>query len=155
MACSAAKKPEEATDEHPEQNRHTKGAAGTTSEARVRSWSASPEYSLNTYLNYYPQQKRVRRKHSNPERTRANEVEETREKNLPFDGIDHYEKTGEIDESTFYAGQPRRLDCRSVIALKNDTKQRFLVICENKGAIPNMPYDAMVESVQLHWQEWP
>ena len=31
------------------------------------------------------------------------------------------------------------------IALKNDTKARFLVIVENKGALPNMPYDAMVE----------
>lgn len=29
--------------------------------------------------------------------------------------------------------------------MKNDTKARFLVICQNKGAIPNMPYDAMVE----------
>ena len=61
-----------------------------------------PEYLPNTYLNYYLQQKEFV-EHSNPERTRANEVEETREKNL-FDGIDHYEKTGEIDESTFYAG---------------------------------------------------
>ena len=30
-------------------------------------------------------------------------------------------------------------------ALKNDTKARFLIITENRGAIPNMPYDAMVE----------
>ena len=71
-------------------------------------------------------------------------VEETREKNL-FDGIDHYEKTGEIDESTFYAGSHGDWIADLAIALKNDTKQRFLVICENKGAIPNMPYDAMVE----------
>ena len=97
----------------------------------------------NTYLNYYLQQKEFV-EHSNPERTRANEVEETREKNL-FDGIDHYEKTGEIDESTFYAGSHGDWIADLAIALKNDTKQRFLVICENKGAIPNMPYDAMVE----------
>ena len=45
-----------------------------------------PEYLPNTYLNYYLQQKEFV-EHSNPERTRANEVEETREKNL-FDGID-------------------------------------------------------------------
>jgi maltose-6'-phosphate glucosidase len=31
------------------------------------------------------------------------------------------------------------------VALKNDTKARFLVIVENNGAIPNMPDDAMVE----------
>ena len=29
--------------------------------------------------------------------------------------------------------------------LKNDTKARFLVITENKGCIPNLPADAMVE----------
>ena len=31
------------------------------------------------------------------------------------------------------------------VAIKNDTHARFLVITENRGAIPNMPYDAMVE----------
>ena len=99
--------------------------------------------SLMAKKPYYLQQKEFV-EHSNPERTRANEVEETREKNL-FDGIDHYEKTGEIDESTFYAGSHGDWIADLAIALKNDTKQRFLVICENKGAIPNMPYDAMVE----------
>lgn len=34
---------------------------------------------------------------------------------------------------------------RCSAALKNDTKARFLIITENRGAIPNMPYDAMVE----------
>ncbi len=56
-----------------------------------------PEYLPNTYLNYYLQQKEFV-EHSNPERTRANEVEETREHNL-FAGIDRYEATGEIDEA--------------------------------------------------------
>ena len=37
------------------------------------------------------------------------------------------------------------LDMIVVMLGTNDTKQRFLVICQNKGAIPNMPYDAMVE----------
>ena len=45
-----------------------------------------------------------------------------------FDGIDHYEKTGEIDESTFYAGSHGDWIADLAIALKNDTKQRFLVI---------------------------
>ena len=31
------------------------------------------------------------------------------------------------------------------VSIKNDTRSRFLVITENRGAIPNMPYDAMVE----------
>ena len=138
-----AKKPEEAVDEHPEQNRHTKGSWYYVWKGEYEIMECFPEYLPNTYLNYYLQQKEFV-EHSNPERTRANEVEETREKNL-FDGIDHYEKTGEIDESTFYAGSHGDWIADLAIALKNDTKQRFLVICENKGAIPNMPYDAMVE----------
>ena len=143
MGSLMAKKPEEATDEHPEQNRHTKGSWYYVWKGEYEIMECFPEYLPNTYLNYYLQQKEFV-EHSNPERTRANEVEETREKNL-FDGIDHYEKTGEIDESTFYAGSHGDWIADLAIALKNDTKQRFLVICENKGAIPNMPYDAMVE----------
>ena len=71
-------------------------------------------------------------------------MEETREHNL-FAGIDRYEATGEIDESTFYAGSHGDWIADLAVALKNDTKARFLVICQNRGAIPNMPYDAMVE----------
>ena len=69
---------------------------------------------------------------------------ESREKNL-FDGIDNYLKTGVVDEKTFYAGSHGDWIADLAIALKNDTKARFLVITENRGAIPNMPYDAMVE----------
>lgn len=102
-----------------------------------------PEYLPNTYLNYYLQAKEFV-EHSNPNHTRANEVEETREKNL-FDGIDHYLKTGEVDANTFYAGSHGDWIADLSAALKNDTKARFLIITENRGAIPNMPYDAMVE----------
>ena len=97
----------------------------------------------NTYLNYYLQCKEFV-EHSDPTHTRANEVMETREKNL-FDGIDKYLATGEIDEKVFYAGSHGDWIAYLAIALKNDTKARFLVITENRGCIPNMPYDAMVE----------
>ena len=69
---------------------------------------------------------------------------ETREKNL-FDGIDKYLKTGVVDENVFYAGSHGDWIADLAVALKNDTKARFLVIVENNGAIPNMPADAMVE----------
>ncbi|MBM6689188.1 6-phospho-alpha-glucosidase [Collinsella tanakaei] len=130
-------------DENPEQNRHTKGSWYYVWKGVYEIMELFPEYLPNTYLNYYLQQKEFV-EHSNPERTRANEVEETREKNL-FDGIDRYEKTGEIDESVFYAGSHGDWIADLAIALKNDTKARFLVITENRGALPNMPYDAMVE----------
>lgn len=102
-----------------------------------------PEMLPNTYLNYYLQQKEFV-EHSDPNYTRANEVMDSREKNL-FEGIERYLETGEIDETVFYAGSHGDWIADLAIALKNDTKARFLVITENRGALPNMPHDAMVE----------
>ena len=124
-------------------NRHTKGSWYYVWKGVYEIMQNFPETLPNTYLNYYLQQKEFV-EHSDPTHTRANEVMETREKNL-FDGIDRYLATGEIDESVFYAGSHGDWIADLAIALKNDTKARFLVITENRGAIPNMPYDAMVE----------
>jgi maltose-6'-phosphate glucosidase len=124
-------------------NRHTKGSWYYVWKGEYEIMENFPEYLPNTYLNYYLQSKEFV-EHSNAAHTRANEVMETREKNL-FDGIDHYLKTGEIDKKTFYAGSHGDWIADLAAALKNDTKARFLIITENRGAIPNMPYDAMVE----------
>lgn len=104
---------------------------------------AFPDYLPNTYLTYYLLQKETV-EHQNPDLTRANEVMNTREKAL-FEGVDKYLSTGEVDESSFHAGSHGDWISDLAVALLNDTKTRFLVITENKGAIPNMPYDAMVE----------
>ena len=126
-----------------EGNRHTKGSWYYVWKGVYEIMENFPEYLPNTYLNYYLQQKEFV-EHSDPNHTRANEVMETREKNL-FDGVDAYLATGKIDEKVFYAGSHGDWIADLAIALKNDTKARFLVITENRGAIPNMPYDAMVE----------
>lgn len=126
-----------------DQNRHTKGSWYYVWKGIYEIMENFPDYVPNTYLNYYLQSKEFV-EHSDPNYTRANEVMDSREKNL-FDGIDKYLKTGEIDESVFYAGSHGDWIADLAIALKNDTKARFLVIVENRGAIPNMPYDAMVE----------
>lgn len=102
-----------------------------------------PAYVPNTYLNYYLLSKEAVEQ-TDVNYTRANEVMETREKTL-FEGVDHYLKTGEISEDAFYAGAHGNWISDLAIALKKDTHQRFLVIVPNKGAIPNMPQDAMVE----------
>lgn len=102
-----------------------------------------PDYLPNTYLTYYLLAKETVEK-SNIERTRANEVMESREKDL-FEGVEHYLKTGEISQKAFYAGSHGDWISDLAVAIKNDTKARFLVITENRGTIPNMPYDAMVE----------
>ena len=126
-----------------ETNRHAKGSWYYVWKGVYEIMKNFPDTLPNTYLNYYLQQKEFV-EHSNPDHTRANEVMETREKNL-FDGIDRYLKTGEVDETVFYAGSHGDWIADLAVALKNDTKARFLVITENRGAIPNMPYDAMVE----------
>lgn len=102
-----------------------------------------PDYLPNTYLTYYLLAKETVEK-SNIDRTRANEVMESREKDL-FEGVEHYLKTGEISQKAFYAGSHGDWISDLAVAIKNDTKARFLVITENRGTIPNMPYDAMVE----------
>ena len=129
------------SDSH--RNRHAKGSWYYVWKGIYEIMSNFPDTLPNTYLNYYLQQKEFV-EHSDVERTRANEVMETREKNL-FDGIDKYLKTGVVDENVFYAGSHGDWIADLAVALKNDTKARFLVIVENNGAIPNMPDDAMVE----------
>ena len=57
MGSLMAKKPEEATDEHPEQNRHTKGSWYYVWKGEYEIMECFPEYPPNTYLNYYLQQK--------------------------------------------------------------------------------------------------
>lgn len=126
-----------------EQNRHTKGSWYYVWKGVYEIMENFPEKLPNTYLNYYLQAKEFV-EHSDPNRTRANEVVETRESNL-FEGIKKYQETGIVDETVFYAGSHGDWIADLAIALKNDTKARFLVITENRGAIPNMPYDAMVE----------
>lgn len=124
-------------------NRHAKGSWYYVWKGVYEIMENFPEMLPNTYLNYYLQSKEFV-EHSAPDHTRANEVMETREKNL-FEGIERYMETGEVDETVFYAGSHGDWIADLAVALQNDTKARFLVITENRGAIPNMPYDAMVE----------
>lgn len=126
-----------------EENRHTKGSWYYVWKGIYEIMSNFPEKLPNTYLNYYLQQKEFV-EHSDPNRTRANEVMESRESNL-FEGIKRYQETGIVDETVFYAGSHGDWIADLAVALKNDTKARFLVITENRGAIPNMPFDSMVE----------
>ena len=102
-----------------------------------------PEYIPNTYLTYYMMAKESAEA-SDVNHTRANEVMNTREKDL-FNGVDHYEKTGKIDENTFYAGAHGNFIADLAVALVSDEKKKFIIIEENNGNIPNIQDDAMVE----------
>ncbi len=102
-----------------------------------------PEYLPNTYMNYYLLSKEAV-EHSDINKTRANEVMNGRESDL-FKGIDKYLETGEVDPKTFYAGDHGDWIADLAIAIKNDTKRKYLVIVPNNGTLPNIADDVMVE----------
>jgi maltose-6'-phosphate glucosidase len=106
-------------------------------------WALDPDTFPNTYLKYYLFPDYVVA-HSNPERTRANEVMEHREKNV-FDSCNAIIKAGkasagelEIDEHASYI-----VDLATAIAF--NTQERMLLIVPNNGAIHNFDPEAMVE----------
>ena len=97
----------------------------------------------NTYLKYYLFPDYVVA-HSNPERTRANEVMDHREKHV-FSSCRAIIEAGhssagelEIDEHASYI-----VDLATAIAF--NTRERMLLIVPNNGAIHNFDADAMVE----------
>ncbi|PFJ15007.1 6-phospho-alpha-glucosidase [Bacillus cereus] len=101
-----------------------------------------PDYLPSSYLQYYLIPQTVVEQ-TNPEYTRANRVIDNREKNL-FASINHLEKTGEFMEG-FNVGVHGTFIVDVAMSIAFDRRERFLLIVENNGAIPNLPADAMVE----------
>ena len=106
-------------------------------------YALDPETIPNTYLKYYFYPDFVM-EHTDPEHTRVDEVREGREKDV-FGFCQNI-----IDKSTA-EGVEIELDAHATyivdlaIALAENTKERFLLIVENNGAIPNFDPTAMVE----------
>lgn len=101
-----------------------------------------PDYLPNPYLQYYLMPNEIV-EHQNPDYTRANEVMDGREKKL-FAAAAEYQRTGILPEA-FHVGVHGAFIVDVACSLAFDLRQRHLVIVENKGAIANLPYDAMVE----------
>ncbi|MBM7585337.1 6-phospho-beta-glucosidase/maltose-6'-phosphate glucosidase [Bacillus pakistanensis] len=101
-----------------------------------------PQYLPSSYLQYYLIPQTVVDQ-TDPAYTRANRVMDNREKNL-FDSIKHLEQTGEFMEG-FNVGVHGTFIVDVAMSLAFDRRERFLLIVENNGAIPNLPADAMVE----------
>ena len=102
-----------------------------------------PEYLPNTYLQYYLLNEQMVA-HSDPNYTRANEVQNGREKNL-FNAINQYKDTQVFDESAFTVGVHGSFIIDLAASLSSNEPGRYLLIVENQGAIENLPDDAMVE----------
>ncbi|EGT0621109.1 6-phospho-alpha-glucosidase [Citrobacter braakii] len=101
-----------------------------------------PEYLPNPYLQYYLMSEQIVA-HQDPDHTRANEVMEGREKKL-FAAAQEYQSTGILPDA-FHVGVHGAFIVDVACSLAFDLRQRHLVIVENRGAIANLPYDAMVE----------
>nr|MBO2482788.1 6-phospho-alpha-glucosidase [Bacillaceae bacterium] len=102
-----------------------------------------PEYLPNTYLQYYLYPEEMVKK-EDPNHTRARQVMEGREKRVR-------ELCGRIIEKGTAAGEDLHADIHGVYmiraaeSLAYNLHQYFIVMVENRGVIPNLPQDAMVE----------
>ena len=106
-----------------------------------------PEYLPNTYLKYYLYPKHVVET-SNPNYTRANEVMDGKEKRC-YEMMEEVIKLGKL-KGTEYEIKPGRGVHSSYIvdlacAIINNTNEIFLIITKNKGVIPNVDENMMVE----------
>lgn len=106
-------------------------------------YALDPETIPNTYLKYYFYPDFVL-EHTNPEHTRVDEVREGREKEV-------FSLCQSIIDKGTAGGVEIELDAHATyivdlaIALAENTKERFLLIVENRGAVPNFDPTAMVE----------
>ena len=102
-----------------------------------------PEYLPNTYLKYYLYPKHVVET-SNPNYTRANEVMDGREKQV-FGACRSIIEKGTSKDGGFEADVHASYIVDLACAIAENTKERFLLIVPNEGAIENFDRTAMVE----------
>lgn len=106
-------------------------------------YAVDPDTMPNTYLKYYLYPDYVVA-HADPQRTRANEVMENREKNV-FAECQRVAREQTAVGTAIEAGEHAEFIVQLAGALAYNTYERMLLIVENNGAIANMAKDAMVE----------
>ncbi len=106
-------------------------------------YALDPDTLPNTYLKYYLLQDEVVA-HANKNYTRANEVMDSREKEV-FGKARTIIERGTAEGISFDTGHHATFIVDLACALAFNTKERMLLIVPNKGAISNFDYDAMVE----------
>lgn len=106
-------------------------------------YALDPNTLPNTYLKYYLFQD-YEVSHANPERTRANEVMEGREK-VVFGECRRIIEQNHAKDTHFEIGAHASYIIDLATAIAYNTKERMLLIVENKGAIVNFDPTAMVE----------
>ncbi|WED25749.1 6-phospho-alpha-glucosidase [Vibrio sp. DW001] len=132
----------------------TSGITQDSSENSDDSWAATfkmltnittdfPDLLPNTYLQYYLYPDEIVAK-SNPEYTRANQVMDGREANV-FNAAKVALAEGSLKNTDLRLGVHGEFIVDVARSIAMNEKNRFLIIVQNNGAIPNMRSDAMVE----------
>ena len=106
-------------------------------------FALDPETIPNTYLKYYLYPDYVVA-HSNPQYTRANEVMDGREKQV-FGACKAIIEKGTSKGCDFHSDVHATYIVDLACAIAKNTKERFLLIVPNEGAIENFDRTAMVE----------
>ncbi|MFB1100620.1 6-phospho-alpha-glucosidase [Terribacillus sp. JSM ZJ617] len=102
-----------------------------------------PEYLPNTYLQYYLYPDKIVEK-SNPTSTRARQVIEGRQKRV-HDMCRRIVTAGSASAEDLKADIHGIFIIRAAASLAYNLKNRYIVMVENNGIIPNLPSDAIVE----------
>lgn len=126
-----------------ETNQHVDDSWKATFAKAKDVYAVDPTTIPNTYLKYYLYPDYVV-EHSNPEYTRANEVMDGREKTV-FGACRSIIEKGTAKDGGFEADAHATYIVDLACAIAENTRERFLLIVPNEGAVENFDRTAMVE----------
>lgn len=130
-------------EEFTPQGQHKESSWLDTMRASKDLWELEPETLPNTYLKYYLMGDETN-EHTDINYTRANEIMDRREKDT-FAECNRIIKNGSAKDTWFESSEHSQFIVELACALAFNTKERFLLIVENKGSIVNFDKKAMVE----------
>lgn len=130
-------------EEFTPQGQHKESSWLETMRAAKQLHELEPETLPNTYLKYYLMGDETV-EHTDPNYTRANEIMDRREKDT-FEECERIIKNGTAKDTWFASSEHSQFIVELACALAFNTRERFLLIVPNNGAIENFDEDAMVE----------
>ncbi|BDR57733.1 6-phospho-alpha-glucosidase [Xylocopilactobacillus apicola] len=102
-----------------------------------------PQYLPNNYLQYYLYQDRAMEK-EDPNYTRANEIMDGRLKKIK-DTVAKIKENRDLETIDYESESHGQYIVQIAISILHNQNGRFMLIVPNKGAIPNLRQDAVVE----------
>lgn len=134
---------EKGYEEFTPQGQHKESSWLETMRAAKQLYEMDPTTLPNTYLKYYLMGDETVA-HADPNYTRANEIMDRREKDT-FAECERIVAAGTAKDTWFASSEHSWFIVELACALAFNTKERFLLIVPNNGAISNFADDAMVE----------